>query len=85
MGETLKASAGNSFIRIASFSDIGQITEIYNQGIQDRIATLESTIKSMEEMIAWFKNKSSRHKVLVINDENNVVKGWASLNVFNAR
>jgi L-amino acid N-acyltransferase YncA len=85
MGETLKASAGNFFIRIASFSDIEQITEIYNQGIQDRIATLESTTKSTEEMIAWFKNKSPRHKVLVINDENDVVKGWASLNVFNAR
>lgn len=86
MRGTLKASVGNFFIRIASLkNDIEQITEIYNQGIQDRIATLESTIKSVEEMIDWLNNKSSRHKVLVISDENDVVKGWASLNVFNAR
>jgi L-amino acid N-acyltransferase YncA len=85
MGETLKAFANNFFIRIASLSDIEQIAEIYNQGIQDRIATLESTAKSVGEMIDWLNNRSPRHKVLVIIDENDVVKGWASLNVFNVR
>jgi L-amino acid N-acyltransferase YncA len=85
MGEALEVSAGNFFIRIASLCDIEQITEIYNQGIQDRIATLESATKSVGEMIDWLNNRSPRHRVLVIGDENNVVKGWASLNVFNAR
>lgn len=85
MQETLELSGGKFFIRIASLSDIEQITEIYNQGIQDRIATLEANIKSVEEMIEWLKNRSSRHKVLILEDNEKKIMGWASLNVFNAR
>ena len=85
MQETLEAPNGRFFIRIASLSDIEQITEIYNQGIQDRIATLEANTKSVETMIEWLTSRNPRHKVLVIEDEKNVIKGWASLNVFNAR
>ncbi|SFL85870.1 arsinothricin resistance N-acetyltransferase ArsN1 family A [Pelosinus propionicus] len=85
MQGTLELPEGTFLIRIASLSDIKQITEIYNQGIQDRIATLETNTKSVEEMIAWLKNRSSRHKVLVLEDAEKRIKGWASLNVFNAR
>ncbi|MCC5466951.1 arsinothricin resistance N-acetyltransferase ArsN1 family A [Pelosinus baikalensis] len=85
MQETLELPEGTFLIRIASLSDIGQITEIYNQGIQDRIATLETNTKSVEEMVEWLRSRSSRHKVLVIEDTENTIKGWASLNVFNAR
>jgi phosphinothricin acetyltransferase len=85
MQETLELPEGTFFIRIASLSDIEQITEIYNQGIQDRIATLETNTKSVEEMAEWLRSRSSRHKVLVIEDTENKIKGWASLNVFNAR
>lgn len=85
MQEAFEVHNGRFFIRIASLSDIEQITEIYNQGIQDRIATLESNTKSVGEMIEWLRSRSPRHKVLVMEDEKKVIKGWASLNVFNAR
>nr|WP_278308965.1 arsinothricin resistance N-acetyltransferase ArsN1 family A [Lutispora thermophila] len=65
--------------------DIPFITKIYNEGIEDRIATLESKLKTEEEMLDWLKDRSGRHKVLVIEDEKNTVHGWASLNVFNSR
>ncbi|WP_378953898.1 arsinothricin resistance N-acetyltransferase ArsN1 family A [Pelosinus sp. sgz500959] len=71
--------------RIALIGDIEQITEIYNQGIQDRIATLESNLKSVAEMENWFNIRSERHKVIVIENEDGYIKGWASLNVFNPR
>ena len=71
--------------RMASIGDIGQITEIYNQGIVDRIATLESNTKSVEEMRTWFNIRSERHKVLVAEDGEGNIIGWASLNVFNVR
>lgn len=85
MQETLESVRGNYLIRIATISDIEQIAEIYNQGIQDRVATLEANTKSMEEMEKWFSIRSDRHKVIIVEDEQGYVKGWASLNVFNPR
>ena len=85
MQETLEPPDGKLVIHVACQNDIAQITEIYNQGIEDRIATLETNIKSVEEMKQWLAVRSERHKVLVLEDGVGVIKGWASLNVFNAR
>ena len=85
MQETLVNVQANSLIRFASINDIAQIAEIYNQGIQDRIATLEANTKSIEQMEKWFSIRSPRHKVIVVEDEKGYIKGWASLNVFIAR
>lgn len=71
--------------RIACLDDIQQITEIYNEGIEDRIATLEADTKSVEQMIGIFTARSKRHKMIVAVNEQGVIKGWASLNVFNLR
>lgn len=71
--------------REASVYDIALITKIYNQGIEERIATLETSLKSIDEMKSWLANRSDRHKVLVIEDCNGAVKGWASINTFNSR
>lgn len=65
--------------------DIALITNIYNQGIEDRVATLETSLKSVDEMKDWMTNRSDKHKVLIIEDCNGAVKGWASINTFNSR
>jgi phosphinothricin acetyltransferase len=75
----------NCFTRIATLDDIPSIREIYNHGIEDRIATLETTLRTDDDMYAWLTNRSDSHKVLVIEDETGIVHGWASLNVFNSR
>jgi len=85
MQETLERDHEDSLIRIATINDIEQITEIYNQGIQDRVATLEANTKSIAEMEKWFSIRSERHKVIIVEDKQGYIKGWASLNVFNAR
>ncbi|MBC8015993.1 MAG: N-acetyltransferase [Sporomusaceae bacterium] len=85
MEETLDIPKGNILTRIASICDIRQITEIYNEGILDRIATLESNPKTVEEMERWFSSRSERHKVIVAEDGEGKITGWASLNVFNVR
>jgi phosphinothricin acetyltransferase len=72
-------------VREATISDIECIAKIYNEGIEDRIATLETRLRSNEDMIEWLKNRSEKHKVLVVEDEKGIVYGWASLNVFNSR
>lgn len=72
-------------VRIANQSDILFITKLYNEGIEDRIATLETELKTEEYMLDWLNSRSEKYKVLLIEDENNTVHGWASLNVFNSR
>jgi L-amino acid N-acyltransferase YncA len=74
-----------SRVRPADLRDIPFITEIYNQGIEDRVATLETRLRTVEEMENWLTVREERHKVLVIEDEFGIVFGWASINVFNSR
>lgn len=71
--------------RIAMIEDIPLITKIYNQGMEDRIATLETSLRTDAEMEGWFLDRTTRHKVVVIEDEYKNIFGWASLNLFNAR
>lgn len=71
-------------IRVAAINDIDEILAIYNEGIIDRIATLETKIKDKAYMIEWFHRHSNRFKVIVAVLEGEVV-GWASLNQYNSR
>lgn len=83
--ETLGIPKGTILTRMASIGDVEQITEIYNQGILDRLATLESSPKTVEEMQRWFSGRNERYKVIVAEDGEGKIIGWASLNVFNVR
>ena len=71
-------------IRPAELRDAGAISEIYNQGIEDRIATLETRLRSPEEQRAWLEARGPRHPVVVC-ERSGAVCGWASLNSFNPR
>jgi L-amino acid N-acyltransferase YncA len=70
--------------RPARAQDAADIARIYNQGIEDRLATLETELRTPDERAQWLAARSSRHPVIVAED-NGAVAGWASLNVFNAR
>lgn len=72
-------------IRDAVADDVEAITRIYNQGIEDRVATLETQLRSVEERMAWLTSRSARHPVLVAVDAKAGVIGWGSLNPFNPR
>ncbi len=71
-------------IRAAKLSDAGAIAVIYNQGIIDRIATLESEERTPGERREWLQAREPRHPVLVAEFDGMVV-GWGSLNQFNPR
>ena len=71
-------------IRSAAAGDADAICRIYNQGIRDRVATLETDERTPEERTQWLGARGPRHPVLVAEADGGVV-GWASLNVFNAR
>lgn len=71
-------------IRDAIATDAACIAAIYNQGIVDRIATLEVEERTPEERVQWLATRGTRHPVLVAELDGKVV-GWGSLNQFNPR
>lgn len=71
-------------IQIAKKEDLEEILSIYNQGIEDRIATLETESKDMNYMSNWFNNHTARYKVIVAKLNDKVI-GYASLNSYNPR
>jgi len=71
-------------IRPARSVDAQAICDIYNEGIEDRVATLETRLRTGDEQRAWLESRDERHPVVVAEREGTVV-GWGSLNAFNAR
>ncbi|MBI4271885.1 MAG: N-acetyltransferase [Candidatus Rokubacteria bacterium] len=88
-------------VRPATPADAEAICRIYNQGIEDRVATLETELRTPDERRQWLTNRSPRYPVIVAVAEpaSTSVRppseqasltvpatvAWGSLNVFNAR
>lgn len=56
--------------RTATPADAGAIAHIYNQGIEDRIATFETRLRSAEEIRSWF---DTRHPIVVVEEGDHVI------------
>ena len=82
--QTVQKESGMD-VRDATANDAAAIARIYNQGIEDRVATLETQLRSAEERAEWMAARGPRHPVLVATDGSGAVVGWASLNQFNPR
>ncbi|MNZ88241.1 putative phosphinothricin acetyltransferase YwnH [compost metagenome] len=74
----------NMTVRKATSEDLEDILHIYNQGIEDRIATLEEETKDHAFMNQWFAEHQGRHAVLVA-EKNKCIVGWSSLNPYSYR
>lgn len=71
-------------IRQATAADVERIRAIFNEGIEDRIATLDLEPKSAAEMAAWWSAHDGRYEVVVAEREHEIV-GWAALNPYSHR
>jgi L-amino acid N-acyltransferase YncA len=71
-------------IRRAVKGDAAEIAAIYNEGIEERLATFETAPRSTGERLEWLGSRGPRHPVLVAMRLGEVA-GWASINVFNSR
>jgi phosphinothricin acetyltransferase len=80
-------SGGASPLRVrpASLDDAEAICRIYNQGIEDRVATLETELRTPEERRRWLAARGPRHPVVVAERDDATILGWGSLNAFNPR
>lgn len=56
--------------RTAIREDAAAIAFIYNQGIEDRIATFETDTRSKEDVQSWFGGK---HPIVVIEDDEGII------------
>lgn len=77
-------------VRDAAREDAAAIAKIYNQGIEDRVATLETQLRGPEERAEWLAARGHKHPVLVAvgadaSTPAGAVLGWGSLNSFNPR
>src|SRR5260370_19330120 len=57
-------------VRAASSNDAAAIAHIYNQGIEDRVATFETRLRSAEEVQSWFNGV---HPIVVIENEQGII------------
>jgi len=71
-------------IRPATSDDADAICDIHNEGIVDRVATLDTVLRTPEGTRAWLAERGRRYPVVVA-DLDGAVVGWASLNRFNPR
>jgi phosphinothricin acetyltransferase len=78
------AKANGAQVRNATLEDAAAIAEIYNQGIEDRIATYETEPRSAEEQEAWLRAIAERYPAVVAQIDGEIV-GWASAGPYRAR
>src|SRR2546421_10565384 len=57
-------------VRSASIKDAAAIAHIYNQGIEDRVATFETSMRTKEDVESWF---DTIYPVVVVEDEGDVI------------
>ena len=67
--------------RAGDLSDAAAIAAIYNEGIDDRVATFETRHRTLQDIAAWF---GTRYPVVVVEDAGRVV-GFASASEYRHR
>ena len=71
-------------IRIATEADMPAINDIYNEAVLETIATMDTIPKTLQERTDWFRKRTHKHTVLVL-EVNSEIRGWASLNAHSDR
>jgi L-amino acid N-acyltransferase YncA len=70
--------------RLAGPDDAGAIARIYNQGIEDRVATFETEPRSPEDIRTQLAGKGDRYPTVVV-EHDGVVVAWASAGPYRGR
>ena len=70
--------------RLAREEDAAAIARIYNQGIEDRIATFETEPRSSAQIAAVLAEKGSRYPTVVVERDGQIV-AWAGAGPYRGR
>lgn len=68
--------------RAASMDDAAIVSHIYNQGIEDRVGTFETTLRTPSDILAWFDDV---HPIVVVEAEGRGVVAFASTSTYRTR
>src|SRR5882757_3576738 len=68
--------------REAAADDAAAIARIYNEGIDDRVATFETRHRTAADVVLWL---DGRHPVVVIEDDDGEVIAFAATSVYRPR
>jgi len=79
-----RRNADSIHIRATNLDDAPAIAEIYNQGIEDRVATYETEPRSTEEQQAWLRAIADHYPAVVAQIDGEIV-GWACAGPYRAR
>jgi phosphinothricin acetyltransferase len=71
-------------VRPARADDVEAIARIYNQGIEERVATFETEPRSAEDMLGYLAEREGRYPVLVAETEGQVL-AWAAAGSYRSR
>jgi len=71
-------------IRTAIVDDAAAMAQIYNQGIEDRLATYETRLRSAEDQEAWLQAITGRYPAVVAEIAGEIV-GWAGAGAYRDR
>jgi phosphinothricin acetyltransferase len=68
--------------RPATPKDVGAIVRIYNEGIEERVATFETRPRSAKDVEGWFV---SSYPTVVVEDDNRSVVAFATTSAYSSR
>ena len=71
-------------VRPARPADAEAIAGIYNQGIEERIATFETEPRSTEDMQAYITEREGRYPITVVEQDGEVM-AWAAASAYRPR
>src|SRR6266581_9356576 len=70
------------YLRLATPEDASAIATIYNQGIEDRVATFETCLRTQQEIEQWFDGV---HPIVVLEADQQQVIAFASTSLYRPR
>jgi L-amino acid N-acyltransferase YncA len=68
--------------RDAAADDAAAIARIYNEGIDDRVATFETNHRTADDVVRWF---DGHHPVVVVEDDDGDVIAFAATSTYRPR
>lgn len=71
-------------VRPAELADAAAIAHIYNQGIEDRVATFETELRTAAEIEARFRQEGGRFPLVVAERDGQIV-AWAGASMYRPR
>ena len=79
-----RPNVDGTHIRTATLEDAAAIAEIYNQGIEDRVATYETERRSTEDQQAWLQAIAGLYPAVVALIDGEII-GWAGAGPYRDR